>query len=122
MFEVDGDDDWMARHFFTGGMMPSLDLMSRFPESLCLERQWTVDGTHYRRTLLAWLRRLDDRREEAVRVLGSHYGPSEARLWFVRWRLFLLASAELFGFDHGREWMVGHYLLRPPGAVRGAAR
>jgi cyclopropane-fatty-acyl-phospholipid synthase len=104
----------MARHFFTGGMMPSFDLLSRFPESLRLERQWTVGGTHYQRTLLAWLRNLDRRREEALEVLGSHYGRAEARLWLARWRLFLLASAELFGYDGGREWMVGHYLLEPP--------
>lgn len=119
LFETDGDDDWMARHFFTGGMMPSLDLLSRFDRDLRVSRRRTIDGTHYRRTLLAWLRNLDRRRPEVVRILGEHYGASSARRWFVRWRLFLLASAELFGYAGGREWMVAHYLLAKPSAEGG---
>jgi cyclopropane-fatty-acyl-phospholipid synthase len=112
-FEVDGDDDWMARHFFTGGIMPSLDLMNGFDRDMRVVRRWEVNGTHYERTLLAWLRQLDDRRDEAMEILGAHYGADQARLWFVRWRLFLLACAELFGFREGREWLVGHYLFEP---------
>jgi cyclopropane-fatty-acyl-phospholipid synthase len=80
---------------------------------LQVTRRWEVGGHHYQRTLLAWLRRLDARKAEAMEILTSHYGAGEARLWFVRWRLFLLACAELFGFRGGREWLVGHYLMGP---------
>jgi len=112
-FEIDGDDDWMARHFFTGGIMPSLDLLNGLDRDMRVVQRWEVDGTHYERTLTAWLQRLDGRRREAMEILAAHFGEDQARLWFVRWRLFLLACAELFGFRGGREWLVGHYLLEP---------
>jgi cyclopropane-fatty-acyl-phospholipid synthase len=113
LFELDGDNDWMARHFFTGGMMPSLDLLNGCDRHLRVTSRWEVAGTHYQRTLLAWLEQLDGRKEEAMKILATHYGADRARLWFVRWRLFLLACAELFGYREGREWLVGHYLLEP---------
>jgi cyclopropane-fatty-acyl-phospholipid synthase len=111
LYEIAGDDDWMARHFFTGGLMPSLDLLDRFDDDLRVARQWVVDGSHYERTLLAWLRNLDARRAEALEILGRHYGREAAKTWFVRWRLFLLGCAELFGYRGGNEWMVAHHLL-----------
>jgi len=113
LYEVDGNNDWMARHFFTGGTMPSLDLLGRFDTDLRVTEQWVVEGWHYERTLLAWLRNLDDRRAEALSILGRHDSAREGRLRFTRWRLFLLGCAELFGFDAGREWLVAHYLLEP---------
>ena len=111
LFQIEGDDDWMARYFFTGGLMPSLDLLERFDKDLRVAQQWTIDGSHYQRTLLAWLHNLDERRSEALDVLGRHYGPDQAHRWFVRWRLFLLGCAELFGYHGGCEWMVAHHLL-----------
>jgi cyclopropane-fatty-acyl-phospholipid synthase len=111
-YEQDGRNDWMARHFFTGGLMPSLDLLERFDSHLRVARRWTVNGTHYSRTLLAWLEKLDQQSDEALRILAEHYGPKESARWLVRWRLFLLACAELFGYRQGEEWLVGHYLLR----------
>jgi len=116
-YEIEGDDDWMARHFFTGGVMPSRELLRAFETPLRVERQWTVGGTHYERTLLAWLENLDARKEEVMHILESQYGAAEARLRFVRWRLFLIACAELFGFAGGREWIVAHDLLGKEGAA-----
>lgn len=111
-FEADGDADWMARYFFTGGIMPSFDLLSRLDGPLAVERSWEVDGTHYARTLLAWLERLDASHEVVLRLFRDAYGPNEASLWLHRWRLFLLACAELFAYRGGSEWFVGHFLLR----------
>jgi len=111
-FEVDGDTDWMARHFFTGGMMPSVDLLPRCAGRLRLEGQWEIGGREYERTLRAWLANLDARRAEAEAVLGTGGPPVVGRVRVGRWRLFFLACAELFGYRAGREWFVAHYLLR----------
>ncbi len=111
LFETDGENDWMARHFFTGGMMPSLGLLGRFDRDLRIAERWVVEGTHYQRTLLAWLQNLDERRAAVMEVFEEHYGTREAQRRFVRWRLFLLGCAELFGYDGGSEWIVAHYLM-----------
>jgi cyclopropane-fatty-acyl-phospholipid synthase len=115
LFEDEGDDDWMARHFFTGGLMPSLALPGQVTPALRVERQWVVPGLHYARTLRAWLAKLDARRAEAEALFRTHSGAGDARRRVERWRLFFLACAELFGYDGGREWVVGHTLLSPPG-------
>ncbi len=113
LFEVQGSDDWMARHFFTGGLMPSADLFDEFTDDLVVEQRWLVDGTHYERTARAWLERMERRRDAVLEVFAPVYGDAGRELWFQRWRLFFLACAELFGYRGGREWLVGHYRLRP---------
>jgi cyclopropane-fatty-acyl-phospholipid synthase len=111
-FETDGRADWMGRHFFTGGMMPSFDLASRAGVALDVVERWVVEGTHYQRTAEAWLRNLDGQAPELRAVLAGVRGVADAGLALARWRLFFLSVAELFGFDGGREWGVGHYRLR----------
>jgi cyclopropane-fatty-acyl-phospholipid synthase len=110
-YEIEGDTDWMARHFFTGGIMPSFDLLAKIDGPLEVERSWTVNGAHYARTLWAWLDRLDGSKERVSAIFAEVYGAAEAALWLRRWRLFLLACAELFAYRGGEEWFVGHYLL-----------
>jgi len=112
-YETEGADNWMGRHFFTGGIMPSLDLLPRFDEHLGVEAQWEVDGTHYGRTARAWRENLESRREEAMCVLRETYGEREAARWFQRWRLFFLGCEELFDFRGGSEWLVAHYRFAP---------
>ena len=112
-FEARDDSDWMARHFFSGGMMPSDDLALRFQDDLALVSRWRWDGTHYARTAEAWLANMDARREALWPVLMRAYGVEGAALWWSRWRLFFLSCAELFGYDQGREWWVAHYLFEP---------
>jgi cyclopropane-fatty-acyl-phospholipid synthase len=108
-FESAGDADWMARTFFTGGLMPSHDLFAHFQDDLRLEDQWWLHGRHYQRTSDAWLRNLDSRREDVLRLFATVYGVAEAQRWLVRWRLFFLACAELFGYRRGSEWGVSHH-------------
>lgn len=110
-FEARDDSDWMARHFFSGGMMPSDDLALRCQDDLRLCSRWRWDGTHYARTAEAWLANQDARREAVWPVLAQTYGAERAGLWWMRWRLFFLSCAELFGHDQGREWFVSHYLF-----------
>jgi cyclopropane-fatty-acyl-phospholipid synthase len=112
-YESEGSDDWMARHFFTGGMMPSDDLLPRVATDFEVEGHWTLDGTHYGRTADAWYVNLMVRRLAVQPILEAELGRKAARVTFHRWRLFLLACAELFNYGGGREWVVSHYLLRP---------
>ncbi|MEM7480214.1 MAG: cyclopropane-fatty-acyl-phospholipid synthase family protein [Acidobacteriota bacterium] len=101
--------DWMARHFFTGGLMPSADLLPRFDATWRLEQRWLMDGTHYQKTSEAWLARMDLRRNFILPLLEEIYGPGEGTRWWVRWRVFFMACAELFGYGGGEEWLVAHY-------------
>ena len=107
-FETEGADNWMGRYFFTGGMMPSENLLVEAASGFELEQQWTWDGQHYQKTADAWLDKMDAARSEIEELLNSHYG-DQGRVWWYRWRMFLLAVSELFGFDEGRQWQVNHY-------------
>lgn len=111
-FETNGRSDWMARHFFTGGLMPSFDLPRAFSATFEVEEAWAVNGRHYARTCEAWLARHDAARAEILPLFRATYG-RDARVWFERWRVFHLACAELFGWADGQEWFVGHYRMRP---------
>ena len=110
-FQDEKKSDWMSRYFFTGGIMPSDALLSRFQDDLTLAKRWRWNGIHYQKTCEAWLKNLDKNRERATQVLAGVYGNEEATRWFNRWRMFYLACSELFGFNSGNEWWVGHYLF-----------
>ena len=112
-FETDGDDNWMGRHFFTGGLMPSADTLLWFQRDLAVEREWRLSGTHYEKTANAWLANQNSNRAEVLKVLEPAYG-DQARVWHQRWRMFWMACAELFGYRGGNEWIVAHYLFSEP--------
>jgi cyclopropane-fatty-acyl-phospholipid synthase len=106
-----GADDWMSRHFFSGGMMPSDDLPLRFQDDLRFVSRWRWNGRHYEKTANAWLANVDAQRADALRVLAKVHGEDAAEMWLQRWRVFFMACAELFGYREGNEWWVGHYLF-----------
>lgn len=110
-FEAEGESDWMSRYFFTGGTMPSENLLLNFQDDVRLERQWWLDGRHYQRTANHWLAGLDAARLETLALFRETYGEAEALVWFQRWRMFYMAVAELFGYAKGNEWGVAHYLF-----------
>ena len=102
--------DWMSKYFFSGGMMPGDDLALYCQDDLRLLQRWRWDGTHYQRTSQAWLANMDRQRDQLEALFRSTYG-AEATLWWMRWRLFFMSVAELFGFNEGRQWWVSHYLF-----------
>ena len=111
-FDAADADDWIARYFFTGGIMPSHGLVRRFPHLFNVEKEWRWDGRHYQRTAEAWLANFDARSGEIDAILREVHG-ADAALWRRRWRLFFLSVSGLFGHDGGGAWGVSHYRLTP---------
>jgi cyclopropane-fatty-acyl-phospholipid synthase len=111
-FEVEGEDDWMSKHFFSGGTMPADELFLRISGKMELESRWRWSGQHYAKTSECWLENIDRKRDEVVNLLAKDMPTEEAQRTFHRWRIFFLACAETFGFANGQEWWVSHYLFR----------
>lgn len=110
-FEVIDDTDWMSKYFFTGGIMPSDHLLLYFNDHLSIELHWHVSGLHYSKTAEAWLRNMDRHKAEIMPLFENTYGKDQALKWWVYWRIFYMACAELWGYNQGEEWMVSHYLF-----------
>ncbi len=110
-FEVKDDTDWMSKYFFTGGIMPSDDLLSYFNNDLKVVNHWHVSGQHYQKTSEAWLARMDANKTAIMPLFESTYGKDQAVKWWSFWRIFFLSCAELWGFNKGEEWIVSHYVF-----------
>lgn len=116
-FEDNGNSDWMSRHFFSGGIMPSDDLPLVFQNDLRFAQRWRWDGRHYEKTSNAWLNQMDKNRDALWPVFIQTYGKDQAQAWWQRWRIFFMACAELFGYNRGQQWFVSHYLFEKPDTV-----
>jgi cyclopropane-fatty-acyl-phospholipid synthase len=107
----EGPGEWMSRYFFAGGVMPADALLLHLQRDMVVEDHWRVDGRHYARTLDSWLALLDGRRERIMSIMTETYGATEPAVWLQRWRMFMMACSELFGYRGGSEWLVSHYRL-----------
>jgi cyclopropane-fatty-acyl-phospholipid synthase len=110
-FEVKDESDWMSKYFFTGGIMPSDHLLLYFNDNMSIEKHWHVSGMHYSKTSEAWLQNMDKYKAEIIPLFKKTYGEKEAFKWWVYWRIFYMACAELWGYNNGEEWIVSHYLF-----------
>lgn len=114
LFDAKGPKDWMSRYFFTGGIMPSVNLLPIAAEGiLSLDEKWVVNGNHYSRTLEAWLKKQDENTDAVMNTFRECYGAA-AKVWFQRWRIFYMACSELFAYRDGEEWPVVHYRFQKP--------
>ncbi len=110
-FEVIDETDWMSKYFFTGGIMPSDDLLLYFNEHMSIKQHWHISGMHYSKTSEAWLRNMDKHKNEIMPLFEETYGKDQAIKWWVYWRIFFMACAELWSYNNGDEWIVSHYLF-----------
>ncbi|KAM3757893.1 hypothetical protein ACB098_01G001800 [Castanea mollissima] len=111
-FEDLNEDDWITRYFFSGGTMPSANLLLYFQDDVSVVNHWLVNGKHYAQTSEEWLKRMDKNLSSIKPIMESTYGKDSAVKWTVYWRTFFIAVAELFGYNGGEEWMVAHFLFK----------
>ena len=111
-YEDNGPEDWMAREFFSGGIMPSHNLLLNFQDDMKIESQWKLSGNHYSKTSYAWLKQMDLNKSKIMLIFKNTYGNDNAKMWFQRWRIFYLSCAVMFGMKNGTEWGVSHYRFR----------
>lgn len=111
LFEVKDETDWMSKYFFSGGIMPSDDLLLYFPKHFTIQRHWHVSGTHYAKTSEGWLKNMDAHESEIRPIFAKTYGENNVTKWWSYWRLFFMSCAELWNYNNGEEWIVSHYLF-----------
>ena len=111
-FETEGSSNWLGRHFFTGGIMPSDDLLSHFKQDLRIEKHWQVNGIHYHKTAEAWLENMQLNEREIQGIFGETYGSNQSTKWWAYWKIFFMACSELWNTGGGEEWIVSHYLFK----------
>jgi len=110
-FETEGKNNWMGKYFFTGGIMPSHNLLEHFNNDLRIVKNWIVDGTHYHKTAESWLDNMDENKDKITDIFKLTYGRNHTK-WRVYWRIFFMACSELWKTSNGNEWQVSHYLFK----------
>lgn len=105
------DTEWMAKNFFSGGTMPSVDLFLYFQNGVKIQDFWVINGTNYSKTLEAWLSKLDQNKDKVMNILRQAYG-DDADQQLFNWRLFFIFCSEVFGYKGGNEWIISQHLFK----------
>ena len=111
-FDTEQKNAWMAKYFFTGGMMPNHDLFKDLESDLNYQKSWMLSGTHYEKTSNAWLEKMDSNKTKILELFRRNNSNSVAKKKFYFWRLFFIACAEIFGYNGGSEWIISHHLFK----------
>lgn len=111
VFDGTDKESMIERACFAGAMIPAEGLLPGCDRDLVVTERWSVGGLEYAKTLDAWLARFTAARREVEEVLANRFDPHAAARQWRRWRIFLMACSELFGFGGGNEWRVSHWLL-----------
>lgn len=111
LYKETDESDWIARYFFTGGIMPSDNLLHSFQDHFQMEEHWQVSGVHYQKTSEAWLANMDRNRQRIMPILNDVYGVDASQKWWSYWRVFFMSCAELWGYQNGTQWIVSHYRM-----------
>ncbi|MCE1190188.1 MAG: cyclopropane-fatty-acyl-phospholipid synthase family protein [Ignavibacteria bacterium] len=115
LFDIKDESDWMAKYFFTGGIMPSNHLLLYFAQGFRTLGHWVVNGTNYGKTAEAWLANMDANETAVKEIFANIYGKNSVTGWWVKWRVFFMSCAELWNYNEGNEWYVSHYLFQKNG-------
>tara|TARA_A100001015_G_scaffold129715_1_gene143910 strand:+ start:486 stop:1535 length:1050 start_codon:yes stop_codon:yes gene_type:complete len=116
-YSIENNKNWIAKHFFTGGIMPNEKIFSYFQTQLLLLKQWRINGIHYHKTCEQWIKRHYLSKNEIVSLFEEYYGKGNGvRKWHA-WKIFFLSCSEIFRFKKGSEWMVFHYLFKKKNLV-----
>ncbi|XP_028226998.1 (S)-coclaurine N-methyltransferase-like [Glycine soja] len=82
------EDDWITRYFFTGGTMPSANLLLYFQDVTVVNHS-LVNGKHYAQTCEEWLKRMDPRMTYIKPIMESRYNKDSATKWTAYWRTYI---------------------------------
>lgn len=103
-------DPWMAKYLFPNSMLPSVKQVAAASEGLFVMEDWQNFGTHYDRTLMAWLENFDANWHK----LASRYDERFCRMW----KYYLCASAGAFRARRNQLWQIVFSKSGLPGGYR----
>lgn len=104
-------DSWMGRNFFTGGVVPSMNLFEKFDNHLIVCQKHIISGIQYSKTLDSWLDNMYINKSKIMKILNKHY-PKESDYLYQSWRMFYLMSSVSFSFNDGNDYCLGYFIMK----------
>ena len=104
-------NSWMEKYFFSGGSMPNLNIFYDIKSPFIVENLWSESGCNYSRTLELWLEKLKSNKNSILNI-NLNDSNLNSKVFYNRWMVFILACSELFNYNKGNEYLIGHALLK----------